>query len=75
MIYEGSLLLIQPLKWFFKNSIEFYHLSISGILEIIFHERKNCKILLENIINELSHVLITKNLYIKNLYTDIINGV
>lgn len=75
LISYDETLLIQPLKWFFKNSIEFYHLSISGILEIIFHERKNCKILLKNIINELPHVLVTKNLYIKNLYTDIIDGV
>lgn len=62
-------LLVEPLKWFFKNCHYFPQLSLSALLEVLSLYAENKHDFLKNIIEDITSISTIENRYIQNSIT------
>ena len=66
-------LLVEPLKWFFKNCHYFPQLSLSALLEVLSLYAENKHDFLKNIIEDITSISTSENRYIQNSITLLLN--
>lgn len=67
-------LLVEPLKWFFKNYHYFPQLSLSALLEVLTLYTENKYDFLYNIIEDITSISTIENRYIQNSITLLLDG-